>query len=107
MADAEEKISVIHNGISISHCTRRITKTISGRQTGADQTALEVAIEKGIPHGGWIPKGRLNEAGMLPEKYHGKEMETPNSRKRTEQGRGNFGLSFPTVESAYCGLVRN
>jgi hypothetical protein len=62
-------------------------------QTGADHAALEVAIEKGIPHGGWIPKGRLNEVGMLPEKYHGKEMETPNSRKRTEPGV-NFRLSI-------------
>ena len=32
-----------------------IEKIISGGQTGADQGALDIAIELGIPHGGWIP----------------------------------------------------
>jgi hypothetical protein len=36
-------------------------KIISGGQTGADQAGLDVAIELGIPHGGWIPKGRKTE----------------------------------------------
>jgi micrococcal nuclease len=35
-----------------------IQRIVSGGQTGADQAALDVAIELGIPHGGWIPKGR-------------------------------------------------
>jgi hypothetical protein len=30
-----------------------IKKIISGGQTGADRAPLEVAIELGIPHGGW------------------------------------------------------
>ncbi len=47
-----------------------LTKIISGGQTGADQAALDAAIELGIPHGGWIPKERLTEAGPLPEKYN-------------------------------------
>ena len=41
-------------------------KIISGGQTGADQGALDAAIELDIPHGGWIPKGRLAEDGPLP-----------------------------------------
>jgi hypothetical protein len=45
-----------------------IKKIISGGQTGADQAALDVAIESGIPHGGWIPKGRKTENGVLPAK---------------------------------------
>jgi len=53
-----------------------ITKIISGGQTGADQAALNFAIEHGIPHGGWIPKGRKTEDGILPEKYHLDEMPT-------------------------------
>ncbi len=40
---------------------KMIKKIISGGQTGADQAALDVAIKLGIPHGGWIPKGRLTE----------------------------------------------
>jgi len=38
-----------------------LTKIIAGGQTGADQAALDVAIEFDIPHGGWIPKGRKTE----------------------------------------------
>jgi len=44
-----------------------VKKIISGGQTGADQAALDVAIQLGISHGGWIPKGRLTENGMLDE----------------------------------------
>ena len=62
-----------------------ITKIISGGQSGADQAALDVAIEHGIPHGGWIPKGRKTEAGPLPEKYQLQEMPTEEYSKRTEQ----------------------
>jgi hypothetical protein len=62
-----------------------ITKIISGGQTGADQAALDVAIEHGIPHGGWIPKGRKTEAGPLPEEYQLQEMPTDSYPKRTEK----------------------
>ena len=60
-------------------------KIISGGQTGADQAALDAAIEMGIPHGGWIPKGRLTESGPLPEKYNLQEMSTMDYLKRTKQ----------------------
>jgi len=60
-------------------------KIISGGQTGADQAALDVAIKLGIPHGGWIPKGRITEAGFLPAKYQLQEMPTTSYSLRTEQ----------------------
>ena len=41
-------------------------KIISGGQTGADQAALDAAIELTIPYGGWLPKGRKTEDGPLP-----------------------------------------
>ena len=62
-----------------------VKKMISGGQTGADQAALDVAIKLGISHGGWIPKGRLTENGVLDDKYQLKEMETTQYNKRTEQ----------------------
>jgi hypothetical protein len=62
-----------------------ISKIISGGQTGADRAALDVAIELGIPHSGWVPKGRRTERGPLPAKYHLKEMPTDSYPKRTEQ----------------------
>jgi len=62
-----------------------IKKIISGGQTGADQAALDVAIKLNIPHGGWIPKGRITENGPLPEKYQLEEMPTSSYVERTEQ----------------------
>ena len=44
-----------------------IKKIFSGEQTGADRAALDVAIKFNIPHGGWIPKGRIAEDGPLSE----------------------------------------
>jgi hypothetical protein len=62
-----------------------IERIVSGGQTGADQAALDVALELGIPHGGWVPKGRKTERGPLPQKYHLQEMPTDSYPKRTEQ----------------------
>jgi len=36
-----------------------LTKTISGGHTGADGAALDVAIEFGTAHSGWIQKAVL------------------------------------------------
>ena len=44
-------------------------KIVSGGQTGADRAALDFALERGIPIGGWVPKGRLAEDGAIPERY--------------------------------------
>lgn len=62
-----------------------IKKIISGGQTGADRAALDVAIRQGIPHGGWILKGRITEKGPLPERYRLQEMPTDSHRARAEQ----------------------
>ncbi|MGD8389004.1 MAG: putative molybdenum carrier protein [Desulfobacteraceae bacterium] len=62
-----------------------LTRIISGGQTGADQAGLDAAIALGIPHGGWIPEGRLTEAGPLPERYNLTEMTTKDYLKRTKQ----------------------
>ncbi|NLN60188.1 MAG: hypothetical protein GX147_05685 [Deltaproteobacteria bacterium] len=63
----------------------KFTKIISGGQTGADRAALDFAIRHGIPHGGWVPKGRLTEAGPLPRRYHVQEMPRRSYAARTEQ----------------------
>ena len=65
--------------------TIMIKKIISGGQTGADQAALDAAIKAAIPHGGWVPKGRLTEAGRLPDRYLLREMPTKGYSARTEQ----------------------
>lgn len=35
----------------------RITRVVSGGQTGADRAALDAAITLGLPYGGWCPAG--------------------------------------------------
>lgn len=62
-----------------------ITKIISGGQTGADRGGLEAAIYCEIPHGGWCPKGRKAEDGVIPPKYQLQEMPTSNYLARTEE----------------------
>ncbi|CAM2819884.1 putative molybdenum carrier protein [Legionella worsleiensis] len=47
----------------------RLKKIISGGQTGVDRAALDVAINQNIPYGGWCPKGRIDELGIIPLHY--------------------------------------
>lgn len=46
------------------------SKIISGGQTGADRAGLDVAIEMGVPHGGYCPKDRKAEDGRIDDKYN-------------------------------------
>src|SRR6516225_9704134 len=59
-------------------------KIISGGQTGVDRAALDVAMQLGIPCGGFCPKGRKSEDGIIPEKYPLIETATDNYPERTE-----------------------
>jgi hypothetical protein len=63
---------------------KTVAKIISGGQTGADRAALDVAIEFGIEHGGWVPRGRWAEDGPLPRRYHMRETEATQPATRTE-----------------------
>jgi hypothetical protein len=60
-------------------------KIISGGQTGVDRAALDAAIELGIPHGGWCPRGRMAEDGRIPDRYQLRETDSPDYAFRTEQ----------------------
>lgn len=57
----------------------------SGGQTGVDRAALDIAIELGIPHGGWCPKGRISEDGIIPLQYQLREMTSELYADRTRQ----------------------
>ena len=61
------------------------TKIISGGQTGVDRAGLDVALELGIPCGGWCPKGRRAEDGPLSEKYPLRETITTAYPERTRR----------------------
>jgi hypothetical protein len=61
-----------------------IVKIISGGQTGADRGGLAAAINSGLPHGGWCPKGRKAEDGVIPVENHLTEMASPEYLPRTK-----------------------
>ena len=61
-----------------------IDKIVSGGQTGADRAALDWALQRGVAHGGWCPKGRLASDGPLPERYLLRETDSAGYRQRTK-----------------------
>jgi Circularly permutated YpsA SLOG family len=58
---------------------------VSGGQTGVDRAALDVAIELGIAHGGWVSKGRVAEDGAIPARYQVTETESSAYDERTKR----------------------
>ena len=66
-----------------THTAWRLERIVSGGQTGVDRAALDVALELGIPCGGWCPKGRRAEDGLIPEAYPLNESPTANYAERT------------------------
>ncbi|MGD9634032.1 MAG: putative molybdenum carrier protein [Pirellulales bacterium] len=61
---------------------REIT-IVSGGQTGADRAALDFALEFGLAHGGWCPRGRKAEDGVIDERYQLQETTSPRYDQRT------------------------
>lgn len=47
----------------------KIDRVVSGGQTGADRAALDAAMAVGVPVGGWCPRGRRAEDGIIDERY--------------------------------------
>jgi hypothetical protein len=60
-----------------------LRRIVSGGQTGADRGALDAAIELGIEHGGYCPRGRRAEDGEIPARYRLTENESPEYAART------------------------
>lgn len=86
-------------------------KIISGGQSGADRTALEIARDLGIPTGGWAPLGwrtddgadpDLAEFGLLQTTDHG----YPN-RTRMNVRDSDGTVLFGNLDSPGCTVTRN
>ncbi|MCX7886057.1 MAG: putative molybdenum carrier protein [Verrucomicrobiae bacterium] len=82
-------------------------KIVSGGQTGVDRAALDVALQLGLPCGGWCPKGRRAEDGPIDSRYPLRETPTPEYAERTEwnvrDSDGTLVLTrgFPTGGTAF------
>ena len=60
-----------------------LEKIVSGGQTGVDRAALYAALRAEMPCGGWAPKGRLAEDGVIPGRYSLDECAIGGSKERT------------------------
>ena len=60
-----------------------IEKIVSGGQTGVDRGALDAALERGFPCGGWCPPGRLAEDGPIGGAYPLRELDHGGYAERT------------------------
>ena len=65
--DMEEDVTLLCVPRSVN---KRPWKIISGGQTGVDRAGLVAAMSYCIPFGGWVPKGRLAEDGVVPENFY-------------------------------------
>ena len=86
-----------------------ITKIVSGGQTGVDRAALDIALELAIPCGGWCPKGRNAEDGVIPDKDPLMETNSRGYRVRTEKNVRDSGgtliLYKEKLEGVACSLL--
>jgi len=60
-------------------------KILSGAQTGVDRAALDAALKKKVPCGGWCPEGRKAEDGTVPELYPVQELKDGGYNERTKK----------------------
>ena len=62
---------------------KRPWRIISGGQTGVDRAGLVAAMSYSIPVGGWVPKGRMAEDGVVPEGFYDMQECEGGYRERT------------------------
>ncbi len=60
-------------------------RIVSGGQTGVDRAALDVALALDIRCGGWCPRGRRAEDGVIPARYPLRETSSADYAPRTAQ----------------------
>ena len=63
----------------------KISKIISGGQTGVDRASLDFAIKNNIKYEGFCPKGRKAEDGIIDKKYKLTETKSENYYIRTDK----------------------
>jgi len=87
-----------------------VERIISGGQTGADRTGLEVARELGIATGGYVPKGCRTDEGPAPElvtefgcEEHHSWTYPPRTRLNVWHSDGT--VLFGNMDSPGCALT--
>ncbi len=62
----------------------KLRKIVSGGQTGVDRAALDWALTRDVPCGGWCPLGRWAEDGSIDAWYPLRETPDADPAQRTE-----------------------
>ena len=85
----------------------RIIKIISGGQTGVDRAALDAAIELGFQYGGFCPKGKLAEDGIIFDRYKLTELSSSQYLMRTfENVQASDGTLIIHAETVSGGTMK-
>ena len=81
----------------------QITKIVSGAQTGVDRAALDIANELGIESGGWCPRGRIAEDGVIPAHYPVVETPSAEYAERTKWNVRDSDATLIVTADQLCG----
>lgn len=81
-------------------------KIISGGQTGVDRAALDVGLELGIEVGGWCPRGRKAEDGLIPDHYPLLETRSSEIHVRTQRNVESSSATLIITRGAPIGGTR-
>jgi hypothetical protein len=90
---------------------KTMLKIISGGQTGVDRGSLDVAVELGIPYGGWCPKGGWAEdmpdpPGLLSRYPDLRETPDADPSQRTEWNVRDSDRLMVLIDSAGLGVSK-
>ena len=81
----------------------KLSKIISGGQTGVDRAALDAAMILNIPNGGFCPKGRRAEDGIIPDIYNLDETLSfeyaERTKKNVQHSQGTLILFWDTIKN--------
>jgi len=83
-----------------------LRRIVCGGQTGVDRAALDAALAAGFACGGWCPKGRQAEDGLLPEHYPLIETDSADPAQRTELNVRDSDATLIITSLPLCGGTR-
>jgi hypothetical protein len=88
-----------------------LRKIISGGQTGADRAGLDFALDAGLEHGGYVPKGRKAEDGRIDDRYQLVELLSSSyvarTKRNVEESDGTVIFSLETELTGGSELTRS